>query len=308
MHSVLVSDTIAPQGIAILQRTARVDVNDTITSDELRAVIPDYDALIVRSRTKVTASIIASGTRLQVIGRAGVGLDNIDVESAKERNIRIVSSVTSAMIAVAEHTIGLMIALARFIPHADASLKHGEWAKNKFLGVELYGKTLGLVGIGRIGALVALRALAFGMRVLAYDPYVTRERAQEFGANLLDSLDDLLAQSDFVSIHTPLLPSTRGMIDAQALGKMKPNARLIFCARGGVVDEQALLESLNQNKLAGAALDVFENEPPGAHPLLQHPRVVATPHLGAMTEEAQTKAAIDVAQQVTAILNGTSTA
>ena len=304
MHNVLVSDTIAQSGIEILQRAAHVDINDKITGDELRAAIPTYDALIVRSRTKVTAPIIEAGARLQVIGRAGVGLDNIDVDAAKQRNIPVVNSATSAMVAVAEHTMGMMIALARFIPHSDASLKRGEWAKNKYMGVELNGKTLGLVGVGRIGSMVATRAVAFGMRVLAYDPYITPERAQEFGATLLNSLDDVLAQSDFVSIHTPLLPSTRGMIGMKEIGEMKPTARLVFCARGGVVDESALLESLNQNKIAGAALDVFENEPPGANPLLQHPRVVVTPHLGAMTEEAQTKAAIDVATQVATILNG----
>lgn len=302
MDQILVSDTIAQPGIEILQRSAHVDVNDKITRAELFAAIPNYDALIVRSRTQVTAPIIQAGARLRVIGRAGVGLDNIDVQAAQQRNIPVVNSATSAVIAVAEHTIGLMIALARFIPHADASLKRGEWAKNKFLGVELYGKTLGLVGLGRIGSVVAARAVAFGMRVLAFDPYITRERAQEFGATRLDSLDDLLAQSDFISIHTPLGPSTRGLIGAKEISKMKTDARLIFCARGGIVDERALLDALVQNRLAGAALDVFENEPPGASPLLHHPHVVATPHLGAMTAEAQTQAAIDVAEQVVGIL------
>lgn len=304
MPNVLVSDTIAREGIEIMQRVARVDVNDKITGDELRAAIPGYDALIVRSRTKVTAPIIDAGARLRVIGRAGVGLDNIDTDAAKQRNIAVVNSVSGASVAVAEHTIWMMLALARFIPQSDASLKRGEWSKNKFMGVELSGKTLGVVGLGRIGSLVAQRANVFGMRVLAYDPYITPERASEFGATLLESLDEVLAQSDFISIHTPLMPTTRGLIDADEIAKMKQNTRLIFCARGGVVDENALLTALDSGRIAGAALDVFETEPPGENPLLKHPRVVVTPHLGAMTEEAQTKAAIDVAEQVVAVLEG----
>ena len=304
MPNVLVSDTIAREGIEIMQRVARVDVNDKITGDELRAAIPGYDALIVSSRTKVTAPIIDAGARLRVIGRAGVGLDNIDTDAAKQRNIAVVNSVSGASVAVAEHTIGMMLALARFIPQSDASLKRGEWSKNKFMGVELSGKTLGVVGLGRIGSLVAQRANVFGMRVLAYDPYITPERASEFGATLLESLDEVLAQSDFISIHTPLMPTTRGLIDADEIAKMKQNTRLIFCARGGVVDENALLTALDSGRIAGAALDVFETEPPGENPLLKHPRVVVTPHLGAMTEEAQTKAAIDVAEQVVAVLEG----
>ncbi|MBI5653082.1 MAG: hypothetical protein HZC40_21940 [Chloroflexi bacterium] len=302
MPNVLVADTIARAGIEIMQNVARVDVNDKITGEELRAAIPGYDALIVRSRTQVTAPIIDAGARLRVIGRAGVGLDNIDAAAAKQRNIAVVNSVSGASVAVAEHTIGMMLALARFIPQSDASLKRGEWSKNKFMGVELSGKTLGIVGLGRIGTLVALRANVFGMRVLAYDPYITPERASEFGATLIESLDDVLTQGDFISIHTPLLPNTRGLIDGDDIAKMKPNARLIFCARGGVVDETALLTALDSGRIAGAALDVFETEPPGENPLLKHPRVVVTPHLGAMTEEAQTKAAVDVAEQVVEVL------
>lgn len=302
MYMILVSDAIAQEGIDILRRAGAVEVNPQITADELRAAIPQYDALIVRSRTKVTAAIIEAGARLRVIGRAGVGLDNIDVAAAERRDIVVVNSPTSVTISVAEHTIGMMIALARFIPQADLSLKRGEWAKNKFLGVELSGKTLGIVGFGRIGSMVALRARALGMIVLARDPYITQERAQEFGATRVESLDALLAQSDFVSIHTPLRPTTRGMIGENEFAKMKPNARLIFCARGGILDERALLRALDSGKIAGAALDVFETEPPGDDPLLHHPRVVVTPHLGAMTEEAQTKAAVDVAEQVAALL------
>jgi D-3-phosphoglycerate dehydrogenase len=302
MPKVLVADTIAREGIEILRQSAEVVVDDKITSDALLLAIPDYDALIVRSRTKVIAPIIEAGTRLRVIGRAGVGLDNIDKETAARLEISVVNSLTSAMISVAEHTLGLMIALSRFIPQSDASLRKGAWEKNKFMGIELSGKTLGIVGLGRIGAMVAVRAKAFGMRVVSYDPYIKGERAETYGTTLLDSLDSLLALSDFVSVHTPLTPETRGMFGSNAMAKMKPNARLISCARGGVVDEQALLQALDSGKIAGAALDVFEKEPPGENPLLKHPRVVVTPHLGAMTEEAQTRAAIDVAEQVVKIL------
>jgi D-3-phosphoglycerate dehydrogenase len=299
---ILVSDSIASGGIERLRAAGQVDLDPRITADGLMTVIADYDGLIVRSRTKVTAELINAATRLRVVGRAGSGLDNVDVDSAARRGIAVVNSPMSVAVAVAEHTIGVMIALARFIPQADASLKRGEWAKNDFMGIELCDKNLGVVGLGRIGGLVALRACAFGMRALAYDPYVTRERAHQFNAVLLDSLDDLLAQSDFVSVHTPLLPTTRGLIGRAELAKMKPNARLIFCARGGVVDESALLDALESKAIAGAALDVFENEPPAGSPLIQHPRVVVTPHLGAMTEEAQARAAIEVAEQVVAIL------
>ncbi|MBI5029452.1 MAG: phosphoglycerate dehydrogenase [Chloroflexi bacterium] len=303
MCKVLVSDSIAREGIAILSRNADVVIDDKITTDALLRNIPDYDALVVRSRTRVSAPVIDAATRLRVIGRAGVGLDNIDTDAAARRGITVVNSPVSAMVSVAEHTIGMMLSLARCIPQADASLRQGAWEKNKFMGVELSGKTLGIVGLGRIGSMVAVRAAAFGMHVIAVDPYVTRERALEFGATLIDSLEDLLAQSDFISIHTPLIATTRGLIGENEIAKMKPNARIIFCARGGVVDEQALLSALENRKIAGAALDVFQNEPPGDHPLLKHPNVVVTPHLGAMTHEAQTRAAVDVAEQVVKILN-----
>lgn len=303
MHKILVSDSIAAEGLEILRRAAAVDVDDKITTDALLIAIPNYDALIVRSRTKVIAPIIEAATRLRVIGRVGVGVDNIDVDAAEQRGVVVVTSPTAATVSVAEHTLGLMIALARHIPQADASLRKGAWEKNKFMGVELSGKTLGIVGLGRIGSMVAARAVAFGMNVLAFDPYITRERAAQSGAVLLDSLDDLLAQSDFISVHTPLMPTTRGLIDADEIAKMKPGARLIFTARGGVVDEHALLDALESGKITGAAFDVFENEPPGDNPLVKHPRIVVTPHIAAMTEEAQTKAAVEVAQQVVAILH-----
>jgi D-3-phosphoglycerate dehydrogenase len=302
MYSILIADPIAAEGVQILERAHRVRFDPTITADALRDAISNYDALIVRSRTQVTAALIDAAERLCVIGRAGVGVDNIDVEAAQRRGIHVVNAPYSVTISVAEHTLGLMIALARFIPQADVSMRRGEWAKNKFMGIELQGKTLGIVGLGRIGSTVAPRAIAMGMRVLAYDPYITRARALNFGAALLDSLEELLAQSDFVSIHAPLMPTTRGLFGDYEFERMKPNARLIFCARGGVVDERALLRALDEGKLAGAALDVFETEPPGQNPLVQHPRVIVTPHLGAMTQEAQTKAAVEVAEQISRIL------
>ncbi|HEY6042632.1 MAG TPA: hydroxyacid dehydrogenase [Anaerolineae bacterium] len=298
MPNLLVSDSIAREGIEILERAGRVDVNDKITGDELGEAIVHYDALVVRSRTRVTAGIINAGTRLRVIGRAGVGLDNIDTQEAERRGIAVVNSPASSSVSVAEHTFGLILALARLIPQADASMKRGEWAKNKFMGIELSGKTLGLIGLGRIGSLVAQRAVAFGMTVLTVDPYITPDRAHTFGATLLDSLDELLAKSDFVSIHTPLLPTTQGLIGATEFAKLKPRACLICCARGGVVDENALLVALESGAVAGVALDVFAQEPPGENSLVRHPRVIATPHIGAMTEEGQKRAAIEMAEQV----------
>lgn len=303
MHSILIADPIAQEGIQILERAGRVRLDQAITADALRDAISNYDALVVRSRTQVTAEILYAAKRLRVIGRAGVGLDNIDVQAAHERGIEVVNAPYSVTVSVAEHTLGLMIALARFIPQADGALRRGEWTKNKFMGIELQGKTLGIVGLGRIGSTVAPRAVALGMRVLAFDPYITRARALNFGAAMVDALEDLLAESDFVSIHTPLMPTTRGMFGDYEFMHMKPNARLVFCARGGVVDEAALLRALESGKVAGAALDVFETEPPGQNPLVQHPRVIVTPHLGAMTHEAQTKAAVEVAEQILRILN-----
>lgn len=302
MNSILIADPIASEGICILERAGQVRVDENITAADLRDIIADYDALVVRSRTQVTAALIHVAKRLRVIGRAGVGLDNIDAGAAQQRGITVLNAPYSVTISVAEHTLGLMIALARFVPQADASLRRGEWTKNKFMGIELQGKTLGIVGLGRIGSAVAPRAIALGMRVLAYDPYITRARALNFGAALVDSLEELLGASDFVSIHTPLMPTTRGLFGEIEFEQMKPDGRLIFCARGGVVDESALLRALESGKLAGAALDVFETEPPGLNPLMQHPRVIVTPHVGAMTREAQAKAAVEVAEQIVRLL------
>lgn len=300
---VLVTDPLAEEGIALLKEHLIVDINTDIDAAGLLAAIPAYDALVVRSRTKVTAEVIAAGKRLRVIGRAGSGVDNIDLAAATRRGILVVNTPAGSTISVAEHTLALMLVLARHILHADATMKAGQWAKKQLQGIELRGKTLGLVGLGRIGSAVARRARAMEMKVLANDPFVAEEHAASLGVQLV-SLDALLAQADFVSLHVPLTSQTRGMIGPQELAQVKPSARLINTARGGVVDEAALLEALNAGRLAGAALDVFEREPPGVNPLLTHPRVVATPHIAASTAGAQRGAAVETARQVIDVLAG----
>lgn len=300
---VLISDGLAEDGIALLKKIADVESQPKITADELMAALPQYQALIVRSRTKVTAKVIESGTSLKVIGRAGVGVDNIDVPAAVAKGITVVNSPLAATIAVAELTIGLMLALAREIPRADSAIKKGEWLKSGLSGVELYGKTLGLVAVGRIGAAVAARAAAMDMKVLAYDPFLSDDDIRQRQATPA-TLDGLLAASDFISIHSPLTDQTKGMINAEAFTKMKNGVRLVCAARGGVIDEAALLAALESGKVAGAALDVFATEPPGLTPLTAHPKVIGTPHVGAQTAEAQTRAGIDIAEEVVAVLEG----
>jgi D-3-phosphoglycerate dehydrogenase len=303
---ILVTEKIDEAGLELLRREAQVDVCLGLTPAQLLEVISEYDALLVRSATKVTAEVLAAGTRLKVVGRAGVGYDNIDVDAATQRGIVVVNARGASSIAVAEHTMALMLALARHIPQAYTSLRRGEWRRGDFVGVELRDKTLGLIGLGRIGAEVAKRAIAFEMRVLAYDPFVSTEHARRLGVTLV-SLDELLAQADFVSLHTPLTKDTRRLINAAALARMKPGARLINTARGELVDSQALLEALERGHLAGAALDVFDVEPPPLGPLILHDRVIAVPHLGASTEEAQVAVAIEVAGHVLAALRGEPT-
>ncbi|MBI5828884.1 MAG: phosphoglycerate dehydrogenase, partial [Chloroflexi bacterium] len=260
-------------------------------------------ALVVRSRTKVTAKALAAGTTLKVVGRAGVGVDNIDVPAALARGITVVNSPLAATVAVAELTLGLMLALAREIPRADAGLKKGEWLKSGLNGVELYGKTLGLVAVGRIGAAVAGRAGAMGMRVMAYDAFLSPEDIRQRQAHP-STLDELFAASDFISIHSPLTPQTKSLISTAAFEQMKRGVRIICAARGGVVDEAALLVALESGKVAGVALDVFAVEPPGMSPLATHPKVICTPHIGARTAEAQDRAGVDIAEEVLAVLNG----
>ncbi|KPK59569.1 MAG: hypothetical protein AMS21_09860, partial [Gemmatimonas sp. SG8_38_2] len=262
---VLLADQIAPEGIRVLEEAAGVSVDDRagIDAGELEAVIGEYDALIVRSRTRVTAAIIEAGQRLRVVGRAGVGVDNIDVEAAGKRGIAVLNAPGGNVVSAAELTMALMLSLVRHVPQAAASLKRGEWERSRFKGIELNGKTLGLIGAGRIGAEVAARASAFGMRVIIHDPYLADERARDIGAERVE-LDQLLRNADLVSVHVPLNDETRGLIGLDELARMKPTAYLINAARGGVVDEKALADALQKGQLAGAALDVFEEEPVAA--------------------------------------------
>lgn len=306
---VLVADPIAAEGVALLRAVAQVDERRGLSPAKLAAVIGHYDALVVRSETRVTPEVIEAGTRLRVIARAGVGVDNIAVEAATRHGVAVVNSPTGNIAAAAEHTIALLLALARHIPAANASLREGRWERSRFVGTELRGKTLGIVGLGKVGAEVARRAGegGLGMRLLATDPYASPETARTLSAELLP-LDELIARADVVTLHTALTPATRGLIGAEQLTRMQLGARLINCARGGLVDETALLAALESGHLAGAALDVFSTEPPEpdspARALIAHPHVVATPHLGASTEEAQVNVALDVAEQVAEVLRG----
>jgi D-3-phosphoglycerate dehydrogenase len=303
MPKIFIADGLSSEGVKLLQTVGEVVSNSKITADELVAALPDYQALIVRSRTKVTAKVIQAGSTLKVIGRAGVGVDNIDVAAAVARHITVVNSPMAASVAVAEHTLGLLLALARLIPMADASLKQGKWEKSAFMGNELSGKTLGLIGLGRIGAMVAGRAAAFGMTVMAYDPYLNDTQISERNA-APSQFEDILAQADYISLHMPLTRETRGLIGSAELAKMKVGARLICAARGGVIDEAALRAALDSGHLAGAALDVFADEPPAPNSIATHPKVIATPHIGAQTAEAQTRAGIAIAEEVVAVLQG----
>ncbi len=301
---VLIADPIAPQGIETLRAVADVDVKTGQSADALIAMIGDYDALVVRSETRVTEPIIAAATRLQVIGRAGVGVDNIDIPAATAAGIIVVNAPTGNTISAAEHTIGLMLALARQIPQADASLHAGRWERGKFVGTEVRGKTLGIVGLGQVGSEVARRAVGLDMRVIGFDPFLTEERARMLGVELVPALDDLLAAADFFAVHTTLSSATRGLIGSEELAKMKPSARVINTARGGIIDEDALLEAVRSGRIAGAAVDVFVKEPAPDTILAADPRIIVTPHLGASTEEAQERVAIDVADQIADVLQG----
>lgn len=303
MHKVLVSEALAEEGLALLRQHTEVDVREGLSPTELQAIIGDYDALIVRSRTKVTADLLQAAGRLQIVARAGSGVDNVDVDAATRRGIVVVNAPDGNTIAVAEHTMGCMLALARHIPAGDAGMKAGGWPKGSLKGIELRGKTLGIVGLGRIGIALARRAAAFDMRIIAYDPYVAADYAARQGISVV-SLEELLRTADFVTIHVPGNEHTRGLIDAGKLALMKPTAHVINCARGGIVDEAALLAALEEGRLAGAALDVFEQEPPGPSALVTSPKVICTPHLGASTVEAQRSCALDVAEQVLAVLSG----
>ncbi|MDQ7820905.1 MAG: phosphoglycerate dehydrogenase [Armatimonadota bacterium] len=300
---VLVADGLAPDGVRRLAERAEVVVREGLAEDQLVRALADVDALIVRSRTRVTARALARAPRLRVVARAGVGTDNIDVDAATRLGILVLNTPESSTISTAEHTMAMMLALARHLPAAHLAASRGDWRREPFTGVELYGKTLGIVGLGKIGSEVARRAAAFGMRVVAADPYVAAERAAQVGAEVL-ALDEVLARSDVLSLHAPLTPATHHLLGRSQFARMKRGALLVNCARGGLVDEDALLAALEEGVVAGAALDVMEREPPHDSPLLRHPRVILTPHLGASTEEAQRRVAVEVADQVLAALEG----
>jgi D-3-phosphoglycerate dehydrogenase len=301
---ILVCDPIAEDGIVALQRSgAEVDVRTGLSPQELCGIVGEYDGLVVRSETKITKDIISAADRLQVVGRAGVGVDNIDLDAATERGIVVVNAPTGNTISAAEHTIALMLSLSRHIPAANASLRAGRWDRSRFLGLEVRGKTLGIVGLGQVGSEVARRARGLEMRVIAHDPFVPEERARVLGVDVV-SMKQLLEESDFVTIHTTLSQGTKKLMGEAELHLMKPTARIINTARGGIVDEVALKKALDEGVIAGAALDVFETEPVTSHPLFESDKVVVTPHLGASTAEAQERVAVDVAEQILAVLNG----
>ena len=300
---VLVTDNISEEGINKLREFADVDIELELSKEEIVARISGYDALVIRSGTKVTKEIIDAGDRLTVIGRAGVGVDNIDVERATEKGIMVVNSPEANSISAAEHTIAMLLSLSRNIPAANLSLKSGKWERKKYMGVEVNRKVLGTIGLGRVGSEVAKRAKGFGMRVVAYDPFISDDKAKELGITLL-SFNEVLATADFITLHTPLTRDTHHMISKQEFAMMKEGVRVINCARGGIIDEGALAEAIRNGKVAGAALDVFENEPPQENELLELGEVIVTPHLGASTKEAQKAAALIIAEEViTALKN-----
>ena len=295
---ILITDHISEEGIRKLREFGDVEIQVGVSEEELKARIAGYDALIVRSGTKVTREVIEAGTRLKVIGRAGVGVDNIDVDSATERGIMVVNAPGANTISAAEHTIGMLLSLSRKIPAANQSLKSGEWSRKKYMGVEVNGKVLGIIGLGRVGGEVAKRAKGLGMRVVAYDPFISQDKAGELGVSLM-GFSEVLSISDFITIHTPLMKDTYHLIGKDEFEKMKEGVRIINCARGGIIDENALVEAIKSGKVAGAALDVFEQEPPPMDSdLLKLDSVIVTPHLGASTEEAQRAAAIVIADEV----------
>ena len=304
-YRVLVAEQIADSGVDLLRERFAVDVGTGWSPDELAERIAGYDGILIRSATRMTADVIARADRLKVIGRAGIGVDNVDVEAATKRGIIVANAPQSNIIAAAEHTIALMLALARNIPQAHASLTEHRWERSRFGGVEVYEKTLGVLGFGRIGQLVAARARAFGMHVVGFDPFVSAERFRELGAEKADTPAELYAQADFVTVHLPKTAETRGFLDAEAFGAMRNGVRVINCARGELIDDAALKDALDSGKVAGAALDVFPSEPITDYPLFDgYPNVVVTPHLGASTTEAQDRAGVQTAEQVVAALTG----
>ncbi|MEO6207760.1 MAG: phosphoglycerate dehydrogenase [Candidatus Limnocylindrales bacterium] len=302
---VLVAEAVAREGVELLAAQHEVDERVGCTPDELAAILPDYDALIVRSQVQVNAELIAAGTRLVVIGRAGVGVDNVDLDAATRAGITVVNAPTGNTIAAAEHTLALLYGVARKTAAADASVRRGEWQRAQFTGRELRGRTLGIIGLGKIGQAIADRARAMEMVVVAVDPFVTAEQATHHGIELVDQ-ETLLARSDVVTVHVPLTRATRGLIGREAIAKLKPGSIVLNVARGGIVDEAAVAEALSSGHLGGAGIDVFEQEPPTDSPLLGAPNTLLTPHLGASTEEAQVLVSEEVAAQVLEVLAGRS--
>ena len=303
-YRVLATDKLAPQGVEVFRASPEIEFDSKpgMPPAELAAAIGGYDALVIRSGTRVTEEILREPGRLRVIGRAGIGVDNIDVAAATKKGIVVMNTPGGNNVTTAEHTITLMLALARWIPQADASLHAGKWERGKFEGTEICNKTLGIIGLGNIGTIVAERAQGLRMRIIAFDPFITAEAAARLRVEIV-SLDELYARADFITVHTPLTPETRGLVNAAAIAKMKKGVRLVNCARGGIIDEQALADAIVSGHVAGAALDVFVEEPPPAdHPLLRLPQVIATPHLGASTSEAQINVAVAIAEQVTKFL------
>ncbi len=300
---ILITDGLEENGLNILREAGEVVDRTGIKADELLAIVGEYDAMIVRGRTKVTAAVFEAAKNMKVVGRAGVGVDNIDLNAAKQHNVVVVNSPTATTVAVAELTMGLMLSLVRAIPRADPAMKDGKWLKKDLEGAELYQKTLGVIGFGRIGQAVAKRASAFDMRIVAFDPLRPTEDVCKADCEPL-TLDTLLNEADIITIHTPLTENTSCLLSKDEFAKMKDGVYLIDAARGGVVDEGALVDALNTGKVAGAALDVFATEPPGVTDLVAHPRVVATPHIGAQTVEAQQRAAYDISTEIVRALQG----
>jgi D-3-phosphoglycerate dehydrogenase / 2-oxoglutarate reductase len=300
---VLLTDGLEENGVAILSAKGQVDDRKGISAEELLKIIGEYEAIIVRGRTKVTREVFAAAKKLKVVGRSGVGVDNIDLAAAKDHKVTVVNAPVATTRAVAELVMGMIFALARELPRADQSMKQNQWLKKEFEGVELDGKILGVLGIGRIGSTVARMATPLGMKVLACDPVLSPEAIHSAGGEACD-FEELLSRSDFITIHTPLTDSTRNMINGDMLAKMKNGVRIICAARGNIIDEKALLAALNSGKVSGAALDVFSVEPPPDGELARHPRVIATPHIGGQTMEAQVRAANDISNEVLAALDG----
>ena len=301
--NVLVSDDLAEEGIEILREQVMVDVQTGLSEDELVATIENYDALLVRSGTQVTDRVIEAGKRLRFIGRAGAGVDNIDMNAATKRGVIVANAPEGNTLAATEHTMAMMLSLCRNTPQANASMQAGEWKRSKFMGVELNEKTLGIVGLGRIGREVAKRAASFDMRIIGYDPFITGDKAAAMGIQAM-TLEELFKQADIITVHTPLIKETRHIVNPETIRTMKDGVRLINCARGGIIDEQALVDAVKAGKVAGAAIDVYESEPPKDSPLIGVPGIILTPHLGASTVEAQKNVSISIARQCLEVLNG----